>query len=91
MLEHRQVLAQLSQVTKVDSGKAEAWSLGAAGHHRSPGIHHHAVAVTRPLLVMASTLSCCHDVALGFNGTGPQQHLGRRAAAGGGAGPTHPS
>ena len=83
VLEHRQLLAQLAQVTEVNSGKAEARSLRAAGHHRSPGVYHHAVTVARSLLVMASALSCCHDIALGFDGTGPQQHLGRRVAAGG--------
>lgn len=72
MLEHRQVLAQLSQVTEVDSGQAEAWSLRAAGHHGSPGVHHHAVAITCSLLMVAPTLCCCHYIALGFNGTGPQ-------------------
>lgn len=81
MLEHRQVLAQLSKVTEVDPGKAEAWSFRAAGHHCSPGVHHHAVAVTCSLLVVASTLCRCHYVALGFDGTGPQQHLGGRGRA----------
>lgn len=76
VLEHGQVLAQLPQVTEVDPGKAEAWSFRAAGHHRSPGIHHHAVAIACSLLMVASTLCCRHHVALGFNGTGPQQYLG---------------
>lgn len=77
VLGHGQVLAQPPQVSEVDAGKAEAWSFGAAGHHCSPGIHHHAVAVACSLLVVASTLGCRHHVALGFDGTGPQQYLGR--------------
>lgn len=84
VLEHGQMLAQLAQVTEVNPGKAEAWSLRAAGHHCSPGIHHHAVAITRSLLVVASTLCCSYYIALGLNGTGPQQHLGRRSVAAGG-------
>ena len=76
VLEHRQVLAQPSQIIEVNSGKAEAWSFRAAGHHCSPGIYHHAMAITCSLLMVASTLCCRHYVALAFNGTGPQQHLG---------------
>lgn len=86
VLEHRQVLAQLSQVTEVNSGKAEAWSLRAASHHCPPGVHHHAVPITCSLLVVASTLGCCYHVALGFDGTGPQQHLGVRRFV---SAPTH--
>lgn len=78
VLEYRQVLAQLSQIIEVNSGKAEAWSLRAAGHHCSPGIHHHAVAITCSLLMVASILCCCHYIALGFNGSCPQQYLGMR-------------
>ena len=76
VLEHRQLFAQLLQIVEINSGKAKAWSFRAAGHHCSPGIYHHAVAITCSLLMVASTLCCCHHIALGFNGTGPQQHLG---------------
>lgn len=79
MLEHRQVLAHLSQKVEINSGKAEAWSLGAAGHHCTPGVHHHAVAITCSCLMVASTLCCRYYIALRFNGTGPQQHLRRRS------------
>ena len=81
VLEHRQLFAQLLQIVEVNSGKAKAWSFRAAGHHRSPGIYHHAVAITGSLLMVAATLCCRHYVALGFNGTGPQQHLGMEEIA----------
>jgi hypothetical protein len=78
VLEHRQVLANLSKIVEVDSGKAEAFPLRAVGYHCSPGVHHHAVAITCSCLMVASTLCWCHHIALGFNGTGPQQHLRMR-------------
>lgn len=81
VLEHRQLFAQLLQIVEVNSGKAKAWSFRAAGHHCSPGIYHHAMAITCSLLMVASTLCCRHYVALGFNGTGPQQHLGMEKTA----------
>lgn len=79
MLEHRQVLALLLQKVEINSGKAEAWSLRAARHHCTPGVHHHAVAITCSCLVVSSTLCCCYHIALRFNGTGPQQHLRMRS------------
>lgn len=79
VLEHRQVLAHLLQKVEVDSGKAEAWSLRAAGHHCTPGVYHHAVAVACSCLMVASALCCRYYVTLRVNGTGPQQHLRTRS------------
>lgn len=72
VLGYRQVLAQLLKVTEVNPGEAEAWSLRASCHHSAPGVYHHAVAITGSLIMVASTLCCCHYIALGFDGPGPQ-------------------
>ncbi len=60
-----------------------------AGQHPAPGIDHHAVAPGLAPRLVGAALIGCNNVALVFDGTGPQQRLPVRLAGHGGKGGRH--